>query len=286
MTNIDDKIDDFFVVSSFSDTPSDFFELYEKLKASSTDDLINERKLPEESAEGFLTRLTLSSLSQRGALFRKKLTADEVLPSLWVSLVKEKAMRVAFEHHFSKFAGLDFDAVRNIAKRSVNPSFISELPGFLAREYGVILVVEKYIPTSKVDGCSFKLVDGTPVVGISIRFNRYDNFWFTLIHELAHVVLHYDQLDKPIVDNLDSPSDEEVELEANRLAKDSLVPRSIFRKALIEFESNKSLKRLSEQAETHPSILAGLLRHAKSDWRKYSREVNFMDVRAEFNIYD
>ena len=34
--------------------------------------------------------------------------------------------------------------------------------------------------------------NGAPVAALTLRYDRLDNFWFTLLHELAHIALHMD----------------------------------------------------------------------------------------------
>ena len=63
-----------------------------------------------------------------------------------------------------------------------------------AREYlanhGIALVVEKHLKNTYLDGAVLRLGDGRPVIGLTLRYDRIDNFWFTLMHELAHVSRH------------------------------------------------------------------------------------------------
>jgi HTH-type transcriptional regulator/antitoxin HigA len=67
----------------------------------------------------------------------------------------------------------------------------------LAREFlnksGIHLVIERHLPRTHLDGAATKLPDGSPLVALTLRHDRLDNFWFTLFHELAHVGLHLDQ---------------------------------------------------------------------------------------------
>ena len=66
----------------------------------------------------------------------------------------------------------------------------------LARDYlkrhGIKLIIEPHLPKTHLDGATLLADKNNPVVGLSIRHNRPDNFWFTLMHELAHIALHYD----------------------------------------------------------------------------------------------
>lgn len=50
--------------------------------------------------------------------------------------------------------------------------------------------------------------DGTPIIGLSLRYDRLDNFWFTLLHECAHIWKHVDETEA-FLDDLDSSSMED-----------------------------------------------------------------------------
>ena len=66
----------------------------------------------------------------------------------------------------------------------------------LAREFllksGIHFVVEWHLPHTHLDGAAIRLPDGSPLVALTLRHDRLDNFWFTLCHELAHIALHLD----------------------------------------------------------------------------------------------
>ena len=66
----------------------------------------------------------------------------------------------------------------------------------LAREYllksGIHFVIEPHLSHTHLDGAALKMPDGSPLVALTLRHDRLDNFWFTLCHELAHIALHFD----------------------------------------------------------------------------------------------
>ena len=72
------------------------------------------------------------------------------------------------------------------------------------------------LPQSFLDGAVFYL-DDNPVVVVTLRYDRIDNFWFTLLHEIAHVVLK----DKGthIDDRIMDPSKLDIEKRADKMAK-------------------------------------------------------------------
>src|SRR5690606_23476413 len=92
--------------------------------------------------------------------------------------------------------------VRRLDARSFEPAHISGLVQLsrldegprLAREWladrGVTMVVVPPLPRTRLDGAAMLAEDGAPVVALTLRYDRLDNFWFTLLHECAHVVRH------------------------------------------------------------------------------------------------
>ena len=64
----------------------------------------------------------------------------------------------------------------------------------LAREFlakhGIHLICVERLPRIHLDGAVLQLPDGTPVIGMTLRYDRLDNFWFCLLHELAHIGRH------------------------------------------------------------------------------------------------
>ena len=94
-------------------------------------------------------------------------------------------------------------------------------------DHGIVLVVERHLPRTHLDGAALRLADGRPVIGLTLRFDRIDNFWFSLMHELAHVGLHLDQgQDEPFIDDLSLKDADPLEAEADQHAQDALIPRT------------------------------------------------------------
>ena len=55
---------------------------------------------------------------------------------------------------------------------------------------GIVLVTEEHLSGTYLDGAAMLTDDGRPVIGVTLRYDRLDNFWFVLLHELGHVFLH------------------------------------------------------------------------------------------------
>ena len=76
--------------------------------------------------------------------------------------------------------------LRKLAAYSVG---VSKVPKVLAK-YGIRFVVVEPLSGGKVDGVATWLDADSPVIGMSLRFDRIDSFWFTLGHELSHIDHH------------------------------------------------------------------------------------------------
>ena len=90
-------------------------------------------------------------------------------------------------------------------------------------DLGIILVILPHLAGTHLDGAAMCRADGTPVIALTLRRDKIDNFWFTLLHEFAHVAKHLTEERGLIVDDLEISSMEEIEKEADQFAEDALI---------------------------------------------------------------
>lgn len=156
----------------------------------------------------------------------------------------------------------------------VSLSFLEDGPR-LAKEFllksGIVLVIEQHLPRTHVDGAAIMLDDGTPIVGLSLRYNRLDNFWFTLAHELAHICLHldYDSAEW-FADDLDAKHTTKAEREADDWAQNHLIPTETIG-AVKSCQSAAQVEVLARELRVSPAIIAGRIRHDSHNWKLFSR---------------
>ena len=81
------------------------------------------------------------------------------------------------------------EAVQNLRGLALSPSELHQVPRIL-REAGIRFVVIQPLPGTKIDGACIWLDDGSPIIAMSLRYDRIDNFWFTLLHECGHCSEH------------------------------------------------------------------------------------------------
>ena len=78
------------------------------------------------------------------------------------------------------------------------PEEARKVPRILA-ECGIRYVIVESLTSAKIDGVCFWLNDHSPVIGMSLRHDRIDNFWFVLRHEIEHVLRQHGQIQAAIM---------------------------------------------------------------------------------------
>lgn len=151
------------------------------------------------------------------------------------------------------------------------------------RDIGIGLVVESALPGMSIDGASIHTRAAGPVLALTLRHDRLDNFWFTLLHELGHIALHLSEpSDDVFIDSLEdsTSNEEEEEAEANAFAKDALIPRDVWlRSDAYRLGTEGGVLNLAKQLGIHPAIVAGRIRYERRDFRILSDLVGMGMVR-------
>jgi HTH-type transcriptional regulator/antitoxin HigA len=176
---------------------------------------------------------------------------------------------------------ITLDVVRSLAKLSVYDDGPQRAREALSK-LGVILVILPHLPGTHLDGAAMRRSDGTSVIALTLRRDRIDNFWFTLLHEFAHVAFHLVGDKTLILDDLEIASSEAIEEEADRLAQRALVPEDLW--ATFNNGAYTSLSDVLEfarRAEVNPAIIAGRWQKQNRDFRKFSRLLGHGSVRAQ-----
>ncbi len=158
-------------------------------------------------------------------------------------LVLEKAMSVTTSAEYTPGI-INIDFLHELSHLSVLEEGPLSAIQYL-NQYGIKVIVERHLPRIYLDGAAIMLVKSNPVVGLTIRYDRTDNFWFTLFHELSHISLHFDMESDTFYDDLDIEAEEDPrEREANELAGEALIPHDAW-------ENSPASRLKSPQAAEH-----------------------------------
>lgn len=182
----------------------------------------------------------------------------------------------------SKFVleSLDEKFLRELVQLSAHTDGPKRAVAHLAN-VGVAVVFEEHLARTKLDGAAMLAANGKPVIGLTLRFDRIDNFWFTLMHEVVHVWKHLSNPGEVFLDRLlDKESTEEVEREANRLARDLLISRADWKSAAVrQMPTKAGICAFAEELKIHPAIVAGRIQKEKENYAVFADMVGRGQVR-------
>ncbi|MFH1747710.1 MAG: HigA family addiction module antitoxin [Planctomycetota bacterium] len=186
------------------------------------------------------------------------------------------------------------ESLQHLSAIVPNPPDIRLVPRVLA-DAGIRLVVLEHLPQTRIDGACFWLERRSPVIALSLRYDRIDAFWYTLMHELGHVWnqdgldLKYRPLDTDLVGN-DAVATEQkpvIEKEADRFAAETLVPQGELEDFVLRTRplySARKIEGFAARIGTHPGIVVGQLQFRKellySQHRRYLVKVREIVTRA------
>jgi HTH-type transcriptional regulator/antitoxin HigA len=148
-------------------------------------------------------------------------------------------------------------------------------------EHGIVLVAEPQITGLAIDGAAF-LIGEIPVIGMTLRRDALDNFWFTLLHEVAHTILHYRTgLAVSFFDQTEGESIDDQEAEADAFASNILVPEERWRKSAARIaRSPEVIERFAAEIGVHSAIVFGRIRKERNDYSLFSQKIGVRQVRS------
>ena len=242
---------------------------------------------PQALIEHFLAPVgdprSVLALYRQSTVIRSARPPDKYALIAWTVRVLTRAIE-ATSRFSQKTATVDSEFMREIAKLS----WFEEGPR-LAKEFlekhGIVVVIEPHLPKTYLDGASMLVPSKkTPVIGMSLRYDQIDNFWYCLMHELAHVSKHLTTNQQAFYDDLDvdKPGDPR-ELEADELAGESLIPRATWDASPAKaVRSPQAVERLAKELRINPGIVAGRIRYERKNFRILNQFVGHGKVRKLF----
>jgi len=188
----------------------------------------------------------------------KKFQIDETNMFAWSALASYEAYRQKVNtfhlenmdrlcNELNKIFFKNIDTVQN-TKRILN-------------QYGIKFITVPKLEKTPIDGYSF-WSNNNPAIAITLRYKRIDNFAFTILHEIGHIVLHLSKnKNEAFIDIYKDHKNSIVEKEADDFAQNKLIPPDIWNKILenlISLNDNKIIE-LGNKFGINPAILLGRL---------------------------
>lgn len=219
------------------------------------------------------------------ALHRKTSYADKSAHT--TSLIAWQAKVLSSAEHLIKS--------KDIPTFELNDSWLPELVALtqlengplmarsLLESKGIIFIYEPHLQGTFLDGAAMLSEEGNPIIGMTLRQDRLDNFWFVLMHELGHVFLHLSKLGSAFIDENVGEGTDLLENEADIFSLDNLIHPDAWKTAVSRVMStNAAIIGDAKRIGVHPAILAGRLRKEKNDYTKFNDLVGYGQVRRLF----
>ncbi|AKM09150.1 XRE family transcriptional regulator [Croceicoccus naphthovorans] len=222
------------------------------------------------------------------ALHRKSVRSSghvhEAAIAAWEARVRTLADRNPPERKFDRDCLTD-DWVRGLVTLSLDEKGPRIAVDYL-RDAGISLVIERHLPGTLLDGAALASSNHHAIVAMTLRHDRLDNFWFTLLHEIGHLKLHIQSGEyTAIFDDNDSPAADKVEQDADYFAQEALLPEACWSLAVSRFTRNeKAVLTDAKRFGVAPAIIAGRVRRDANDYTLLRTMVGSGEVRRQFGL--
>ncbi len=237
-----------------------------------------------DGAKTYFRRVAGSQLAT--ALHRKKVrgrtSPNEYAILAWQARVLERARTKIARHRVPELS-VDDRWMPDLVALTRRVSGPGQAAGLLA-SHGIALVTERDLSGTYLDGAAMLGENGRAVIGLTLRFDRLDNFWFVLFHELGHVFLHLSAgLRYDFFDEDGTAAADRIEVEADEFALNSLIAPEDWDSCLSRFAMSEEAVRIdANRLGIDASIIAGRIRRERGDYAILNNLIGQGHVRSQF----
>lgn len=191
-----------------------------------------------------------------------------------------RAKQLAYGVYAKSFSDHSFnEAIKQLKHLRQDIQEIRRIPKILA-DNGIRLLILEHLPQTRIDGAAFWLNSKSPVIALSLRYDRIDAFWFTLAHELGHVKAKDGLTSTVIIDTEIGDEDNQIqnpvseaERKADLFASEFLIDPKDLEDFILRirplYGKNKIL-RFANRMGIHPGIIIGQLQYKKEiPWKSF-----------------
>jgi HTH-type transcriptional regulator/antitoxin HigA len=241
---------------------------------------------PERLLGSFFSQIgspmEISALLKRTETTRFTRSLDPYALAAWQARIVNRASDQRPKAPY-KPNSVNLQFMREVAQLSWSESGPRLAEEFL-RAHGIPLIIEPHLSHTHLDGGAIMQGLDRPIIGMTIRHDRIDNFWYCLMHELAHISLHYGQGITHFFDNLDlKESKDPREQAADKLAGEALIPKEEWNRSPAKnLCSPEAAQHLARKLRIHPAIVAGRMRREAGSYKILNQLIGQGKVRICF----
>jgi HTH-type transcriptional regulator/antitoxin HigA len=236
----------------------------------------------EKSVCSFYRKPSLDApMLQLAYAARKSSSYEELTPpeAAWLLRVRELAEQMEVKAYSELAFASAFGQLKTMLR---DIDGVRQVPAVLATA-GVRFLIVETLPSTRIDGVCLWLNADSPVIALSLRYDRIDAFWHTLLHECAHVK-YKDGLTGNVYLDVDLVGDEadssaarpEAELKADDFASGFSIPKSELEGFIARVRplfSKTRIQAFAAKLNIHPGLVVGQLQYRKMIPYSHSREM-------------
>ncbi len=219
-------------------------------------------------------------LHQRG-----KRSIDKYALSVWHICVLKKAEKLAHLPEYNKEL-INESWLRDLIKLSASNNGPKLAKEYLER-FGIALIFEPHFKKTFLDGAAMSFKK-RPIIALTLRHKRIDNFWFVLAHELSHLIKHINLNNEEMgifIDDLDVEEHlDKIELEADKVANEAIIPHHEWMKSKNKIKSTDDIISFAKKLGINAGIVAGKIRHERKNYRIFSKLLSLKPFEVEKQI--
>jgi len=198
---------------------------------------------------------------------------DAYTPSQWAWMCRAKHLAKAVPVSAKFDPRASEGLIQKLRTLLEDSEEVRHVPEVLA-DWGIRFLVVEHLAKTKIDGVCLWLDEESPIIIVSLRYDRIDYSWFTLMHELKHALngdgLHnaFLALDDRLVgeDAKNTEDKPDFEREADRFAEEALIPRDVLDDFVVRkgpLFSELDIRAFASLHQIHPGLVVGQLHHRK-----------------------
>lgn len=181
--------------------------------------------------------------------------ADAGALASWLRLAEMEAGRIKTAPYNAEAVRESLDQIRALS-RLPGVDWINHLTELCA-SVGIALVIVKELPKCRINGATRWLSPDKAMIALSLRHRRNDIVWFTLFHELCHLLRHSKK--ETFVDGNGS-IDSELEDEADAFASRVLIPPKAATR-LPKLMTRLDVQAFAEEIGVAAGVVVGRMQH-------------------------
>lgn len=204
------------------------------------------------------------------AFSRTKRSSSDLMREFWVQSALSQFKLIENPNPYNRDQLIDLIPKIRPYTKNIQKGLLTVVKSLFS--IGITVIYQESLPNISVRGATF-VVDDKPCIVINDVYKRYPTLWFSLMHELHHVLYDFDEIQQVKYHLTGEPDLWLKEEKANDFAREYLFGKK--RSKYIKPFINESIlvKEYAEKSQVHPSIIYNFYMYDIDNWVKFKKQI-------------